>query len=99
VYRFQRVERRIPMEIPVVISSEGHAPNTESTFTANVSSQGAQLISARRWRKGEHVTITSHAGEFRSSARVMYCHLHGESYAVGVQFLEQKGRWVVDLKK
>jgi len=43
------------------------------------------------------LVLASRTGEFRSEGRVAYCHpLRGEGYAVGVEFLETKGRWVVE---
>jgi hypothetical protein len=45
---------------------------------------------------GERLTFVSRTGEFRSSARVAYCEpLQGDGFAIGVEFLEPKGRWVV----
>ena len=95
-YTFFRADKRIPMEIPVLLDGHRRTPGTESTFTENVSARGARVVSVRNWQKGEQLTLVSRAGEFRSSARVAYCQpLHGEGYAVGVEFLETKGRWVV----
>lgn len=95
-FSFHRVERRIPMEIPVVLDGHRRMPGTESTFTENVSARGARVVSTRRWEQGERLTFVSRTGEFRSSARVAYCHpLQGDGFAVGVEFLEPKGRWVV----
>ncbi|HLQ00125.1 MAG TPA: PilZ domain-containing protein [Candidatus Limnocylindria bacterium] len=96
VFTFHRTEKRIPMEIPVVLDGHRQLPGTESTFTENVSARGARVVSVRHWEKGERLTFVSRTGEFRSSARVAYCQpLHGDGYAVGVEFLERKGRWVV----
>jgi hypothetical protein len=51
----------------------------------------------RRWETGAPLVLASRTGEFRSEARVAYCHpLRGDGYAVGVEFLETKGRWVVE---
>ncbi len=84
------------MEIPVLLDGHRRMPGTESTFTENVSARGARVISTRRWELGEHVTFASRTGEFRSSARVAYCEpLQGDGFAIGVEFLEPKGRWVV----
>ena len=92
----RRVERRIPMEIPVVLEGHRDAPGTESTFTENVSARGARVTSTRHWDKDACLTFASRTGEFRSSARVAYCQpLHGDGYAIGVEFLEPMGRWVV----
>jgi len=93
---FNRAERRILMEIPVLIEGHRRAPGSESTFTENVSARGARVVSVRRWEPGERLELASRTGEFRSSARVAYCQpLQGEGFAIGVEFLEPKGRWVV----
>lgn len=91
-----RRENRIPMEIPVVLDGHRQAPGAEPTFTENVSAGGARVVSVRRWDKGAQIVFASRTGEFRSEARVAYCQpIHGDGYAVGVEFLEPKGRWVV----
>lgn len=95
-FTYHRAERRIPMEIPVILDGHRKTPGTESTFTENVSARGARVVSTRRWEQGERLNFASRTGEFRSSARVAYCHaLQGEGFAVGVEFLEAQGRWVV----
>jgi hypothetical protein len=95
-FPFNRVERRIPMEIPVLLDGHRRMPGTESTFTENVSARGARVVSTRRWELGERLMFASRTGEFRSSARVAYCEpLQGDGFAIGVEFLEPKGRWVV----
>jgi hypothetical protein len=84
------------MEIPVVLDGHRHLPGTEATFTENVSLNGARVVSMRRWDKDAKLTFASRTGEFRSAARVAYCQpIHGEGYAIGVQFLDPQGRWVV----
>jgi hypothetical protein len=95
-YPFRRSEIRIPMEIPVVLEGHRQIPGVESTFTENVSVKGARVVSIRHWNKGALLIFASRTGEFRSSARVAYCQpLHGDGYAVGLEFLEPEGRWVV----
>ena len=95
-YSYHRAEQRIPMEVPVILDGHRKMPGSESTFTENVSARGARVVSMRRWDKGEPLTFASRTGEFRSSARVAYCQpLHGDGYAIGVEFLEPTGRWVV----
>jgi hypothetical protein len=95
-FTYHRTERRIPMEVPVILDGHRKMPGTESTFTENVSARGARVVSTRRWEQGERLNFASRTGEFRSSARVAYCHaLQGEGFAVGVEFLEATGRWVV----
>ena len=100
LYSFHRAERRIPMEIGVYLDGHRDFPGAESTFTENVSERGARVVSFRRWQQNERLTFVSRTGEFRSSARVAYCQpLQGEGFAVGVEFLEPKGRWVVESPK
>jgi len=95
-HTFHRLERRIPMEIPVVLDGHRQVPGTESTFTENVSARGARVVSVRRWEKNDRLTVVTRTGEFRSSARVAYCQaLQSDGFAIGVEFLEPKGRWVV----
>jgi hypothetical protein len=97
---FHRAEKRIPMEIPVLIDGHREAPGSESTFTENVSARGARVLSVRHWEQGEPLTFASRTGEFRSPARVAYCQsLQGNGFAIGVEFLQPKGRWVVQSPK
>ena len=92
----QRRESRIPMEIPVVLDGHCSEPGAEATFTENVSKSGARVVSVRRWETNAQLTFASRTGEFRSAARVAYCQpLHGDGYAIGLEFLAPQGRWVV----
>ena len=96
-YPVRRTEHRIPMEIPVVLEGHRKMPGVEATFTENVSARGARVVTVRHWDKGARLILASRSGEFRSSARVAYCQpLHGDGYAIGLEFLEPKGRWVVE---
>ena len=96
IYAFNRMENRIPMEIGVYLEGNRQAPGAESTFTENVSANGARVVSARKWEPNDRLMLTSRNGEFRSSARVAYCQpLQSDGFAIGVEFLETKGRWIV----
>ena len=97
-HTFRRSEKRIPMEIPVILEGHRQMPGAENTFTENVSPRGARVVSIRPWEKGARLMLASRTGEFRSSARVAYCQpMRGDdSYAVGLEFLEPQGRWVVE---
>jgi hypothetical protein len=96
-YATRRCESRVPMEVPVVLDGHRHLPGAESTFTENVSAKGARVLSIRQWDRNATVSFTSRSGEFRSTARVAYCQsLRGSGYAIGLEFLELQGRWVVE---
>src|SRR5258707_6151885 len=91
-----RPEKRIPMAIAVHISVHERVPGTETTFTENVSSRGARVVSTRRWRPNEMLEIASLPGDFRAKARVAYCRAQSEGFVIGLEFLEPTGRWVVN---
>ena len=91
-----RRESRIPMEVRVQITGHLVLPGTETTFTENVSAGGARVLSTRRWKPGDRLTIATLTGSFKSIARVAYCQLIPESgFAVGLEFLESREGWVI----
>lgn len=91
-----RCEPRVSMEVGVQLTGNGPLPGTESTFTENVSSRGARILSSRRWKVNDHLMVTTLTGSFRASARVAYCVPEPQSgFAVGVEFLDPSGSWVV----
>jgi hypothetical protein len=91
-----RREPRIPMEVGVHITGHPALPGTETTFTENVSPRGARVLSVRRWKTDDRLTITTLTGSFRSLARVAYCQMVPETgFAVGLEFIEPNGKWVV----
>jgi hypothetical protein len=84
------------MEVGVHISGHIAMPGTETTFTENVSLRGARVLSVRRWTRNDRLMITLLTGSFRSVARVAYCELLPDAgFAVGLEFLEPSGKWVV----
>ena len=96
IFNADRLEKRIPMAVAVHISGHERTPGVETTFTENVSSRGARVSSIRRWQKNETLEIQSLPGDFRARARVAYCQPQSEGFAVGLEFLEPSGRWVVN---
>lgn len=95
-YTAERAEKRVPMEIAVYISGEGKVPGVEETFTENVSFRGARVRTGRRWRTNDRLMLATPPGNFQAIARVAYCQPSGgEGFAIGLEFLEPAGRWVV----
>ncbi|MGH9816638.1 MAG: PilZ domain-containing protein [Candidatus Acidiferrales bacterium] len=94
-YSVPRVEKRVPMELGVQIAGHSETPGVEMTFTQNVSSRGARVLTARRWRTNDMLMLSSAAGDFRSPARVAYCHKSDSGFAIGVEILEPGTTWVV----
>ena len=67
------------------------------TFTENVSTRGARILTQRLWQRNERLTVASLPGDFTSRARVAYCErLREAGFAIGLEFLEPNGRWVID---
>lgn len=92
-----RGEKRIPMEVGVRISGHVDLPGIETTFTENVSSQGARIVTSRRWRPNDRLILATLTGSFHSIARVAYCEsVPSAGYVVGIEFLEPDGTWVID---
>jgi hypothetical protein len=92
-----RCETRVPMEVGVQITGHRALPGTETTFTENVSSRGARVLSTRRWKKNDELTIATLTGSFQAIARVAYCQSVPErGFAVGLEFLTPNGTWVVN---
>ena len=91
-----RRETRIPIEVGVHISGHAVVPGTEATFTQNVSSRGARVLSTRRWKINDRLMIATLAGSFRATARVAYCQsVPGTGFAVGLEFAEPLENWFV----
>jgi len=91
-----RRETRIPMEVGVKIAGNIELEETETTFTENVSSRGARVLSAQRWKTNDQLTIATLPGSFRAKARVAYCESIGSAgFAVGLEFMDAVGTWVV----
>lgn len=93
----ERREKRVPMAIAVQLSGHANVQGTESTFTENVSANGARVYSVRPWRKNDRLWLASLPGGFRSMARVTYCQsITGQGFAVGLEFLERSAGWVIE---
>ncbi len=91
-----RRETRVPMEVGVKIAGNIAPEETETTFTENVSSRGARVLSTQRWKPNDHLTIVTLPGSFRAKARVAYCEsIAGAGFAVGLEFTDAVGTWVI----
>jgi hypothetical protein len=85
------------MAVAVQLSGNERLPGVETTFTENVSARGARVVTTRRWQTDDRVLMISLPGDFRARARVAYCQrVRDAGYAIGLEFLEPSGNWVVD---
>ena len=86
----------MPLEVAVQIAGHPQVPGVEMTFTENVSSRGARVLTSRRWKTDDQLFLASLPGSFRSVARVAYCEpVRGAGFAIGVEFVEPSGKWVL----
>jgi hypothetical protein len=84
------------MELGVQISGHVVLPGRETTFTQNVSSRGARVLSTRPWKINDRLMIATLTGSFSALARVAYCQsVPRGAFAIGVEFLEPNGSWVL----
>jgi len=89
-----RIEKRLPVSVPVYLTSLREPRSGERTNTENVSPHGARTISKRSWRAGEEALITPLMGEFPQVGRVVYCEQKTEGHScVGVEFLGHSVNW------
>jgi hypothetical protein len=89
-----RIEKRLPVSVPVYLASMEEPRARERTLAENVSPHGVRLISKRSWRPGEESLITPLAGDFPRIGTVIYCVPKSEEYFyVGVEFPDRTVKW------
>jgi hypothetical protein len=89
-----RIEKRLPMMVPVHLTTAKEPRVAERAFTRNVSPHGARVVTKRLWQPGEEPLLTPLTGEFPQPARVVYCQPRARGgFYVGLQFPERSVRW------
>ena len=92
--RSGRLEKRIPLAVPLQISSVLDPAAAERTTTENVCSLGMRVLTQRARELNERLMISSLMGDLRTFARVVYCQrLPNGHFAVGLQFQRQGVDW------
>ena len=67
---------------------------TELTFTENISSGGARVVTGKPWSANDSLVIKSLEGDLQSEARVVYRQpIREKVYAIGVKLIEPIGEW------
>jgi hypothetical protein len=89
-----RIEKRIPMQVPVHLVNAKGRRESEKVITENVSPHGARVVTKRAWRPGEASQLAPLTDEFQLTARVVYCHSRDDkSFSVGLEFSEARVQW------
>jgi hypothetical protein len=82
-----RMEARIPTKVGLELSGPDEPLIYETTFTENVSRQGARVLTKRRWSPNDSVLVKLPQEGLSSRARITYCQpLKGDRFAMGLQF-------------
>jgi len=98
--RSGRLEKRIPLAVPVQISSVQDPSSGERTTTENVCSLGMRVLTQRARQLNERLMISSLVGDLRALARVVYCQrLPNGRFCVGLQFQEVAANWPRNFSK
>ena len=94
--REQRIERRIPAEVALELSSLGEPLFYENALTENASRRGARVVAKRSWLRNDHVLVRLPRADERLRARIAYCNaLPGDAFAIGLQFSSVVEDWVI----
>jgi hypothetical protein len=82
-----RSEKRVTMAIPVCLVVVEKLLFADQAMTVNVSSQGARVVTRRRWQPEEQPRLALSSGEIRTQAKIVYCEPSADGrYCVGLQF-------------
>jgi len=82
-----RIEKRVPMAVPVDLVIEGETLVAERVVTVNVSPHGARVVTKRRWRAEEQPWLASLTSYLRLQGNVVYCQpLTNGDFCVGLKF-------------
>jgi len=94
--REQRIEKRIPAEVGLELSSLNEPLIYEKAITENASRHGARIITKRPWRANDHVLVRVPRWDEPARARIAYCNaLPGDECAIGLQFSFVVDDWVI----
>jgi len=89
-----RMEKRVPMAVPVDLVIAEEMLVAERVVTVNVSPHGARVMTKRRWRVREQPWLASLTSYFRLQGSVVYCQpLANGDFCVGLKFLASFIDW------
>lgn len=92
-----RVEKRLPMNLPVWLTSFEHPGPFEKAVTQNVSPVGARIIATARWKPNETVVVLCSPGCI-ANAQVVYSQplaSDTNQFALGVRLQGNPRGWPV----
>jgi hypothetical protein len=91
--QFDRKEQRVSLKMFVKLSSPDN-PTSEIAPTIDISCHGARVVTRRKWRPDEQVSVRSIRGNLYSRARIVHCEPYiGNSFVIGIQMYYPTGNW------
>jgi hypothetical protein len=82
-----RIEKRVPLAVPVYLVPAEDQLSAEKAITVNVSAHGARVVTKRQWQAEERPWLTALSSELRLQAKVVYCQpLTDRRFCVGLKF-------------
>lgn len=95
-----RMEKRIPMAVPVDLLIAEETLVAERVVTINVSQHGARVVTKRLWRMEEQPWLASLTSYFRLQGSVVYCQpLANGEFCVGLKFRASFMGWEDSLSR
>ena len=91
----QRMKARIPTRVGLELSDPAEPLIYEITFTENVSSHGARVVTKRRWSPNDSVLVKLSQESLPARARITYCQpSKADEFAMGLQFSLVMYEWM-----
>ena len=90
-----RVDKRLPMAVPIWLTSSQHPGPFEKATTENVSASGARIVVTGRWQPNDVVVVLCSPGCI-ANAQVVYSQplaQDGSQFAVGVRLQSAPRGW------
>ena len=88
-----RKEQRVALKMFVKLSSSDN-PASEIAPTIDISCHGARVVTQRKWRPDEQVSVRSIRGNLYSRARIVHCQPYTDkSFVIGIQMYYPTGNW------
>ncbi len=87
-----RTEIRTPMKVLVELYSFENA-TYELTYTVDVSSHDARVLTKDAWQSNQHLAVRSVQGNLYSRALLIANPLEGRSFAIGVELRQATADW------
>jgi hypothetical protein len=92
-----RIDKRLPIAVPIWVTSFQHPGPFEKALTENVSAAGARIIVNGRWQPNDSVVVLCSPGCI-ANALVVYAQplaQDGNQFAVGVRLQGSPDGWPV----